>query len=190
MLLWYNELKLWFCWSLWVCPGTTWLCNSIDCSPPGSTVHGILQVRILEWITMPFFRGSSQPRDWTWVSCIAGRFFTIWASWKAYYMAAVSYYLKFLCVTLSLWPSFHCFWEYLSLISPSLPNPHLLRLRKADNSVAWIFYISEKNSYFYDMQMQPKFWSQNCWVQERLLKAESLDKHLLSAVELLRMGSR
>ena len=48
----------------------------MDCSPPGSSVHGILQARILEWVAMPFSRGSSQPRDGTWISCIAGRFFT------------------------------------------------------------------------------------------------------------------
>ena len=51
------------------------LCNTMDC-----TVHGILQARILEWITFPFSRESSQPRDWTQVSCIAGRFFTSWAT--------------------------------------------------------------------------------------------------------------
>jgi len=45
--------------------------------PPGSSVHGILQARILECIAIPFFRGSSQPRDQTQVSCIAGRFFTL-----------------------------------------------------------------------------------------------------------------
>jgi len=45
--------------------------------PPGSSVHGILQARILEWVAMPFSRGSSQPRDQTQVSCIAGRFFTM-----------------------------------------------------------------------------------------------------------------
>ena len=55
------------------------LCNPMDCSPPGSSVHGILQARILEWIAIPFSR-SSWPRDPTWVSCIAGRFFTIWAT--------------------------------------------------------------------------------------------------------------
>ena len=54
--------------------------NSTDCSLPGSFVHGILQARILEWVAIPFSRGSSQPRDWTQVSCIAGRFFTIWAT--------------------------------------------------------------------------------------------------------------
>ena len=39
------------------------LCNSVDCSPPGSSVHGILQAAILEWVAMPFSRGPSQPRD-------------------------------------------------------------------------------------------------------------------------------
>ena len=55
------------------------VCDPMDCSPPGSSVHGILQARILEWVTMPFSRGSSQPKDRTHVfcsSCIAGRFFT------------------------------------------------------------------------------------------------------------------
>ena len=49
------------------------LCNPMDCSPPGSSVHGILQARILEWVAMPSSRGSSQPRDQTcvsYVSCI------------------------------------------------------------------------------------------------------------------------
>ena len=45
-------------------------------SPPDSSVHGILQARILAWVAMSFSRGSSSPRDQTWVSCIAGRFFT------------------------------------------------------------------------------------------------------------------
>ena len=46
------------------------------CDPMDYTVHGILQARILEWGALPFYRGSSQPRDGTQVSCIAGRFFT------------------------------------------------------------------------------------------------------------------
>ena len=49
----------------------------IDCR---SSVHGIFQVRILEWVVIPFSRGSSQLRDQTWVSCIAGRFLTVWAT--------------------------------------------------------------------------------------------------------------
>ena len=52
------------------------LCNSMDCSLPSSSVHGILQARILECVAILFSRGSSWPRDQTGVSCIAGRFFT------------------------------------------------------------------------------------------------------------------
>ena len=47
------------------------LCNSLDCKPPGSSVHGILQASILEWVVISFFRRSSSPRDRTWFSCIA-----------------------------------------------------------------------------------------------------------------------
>ena len=43
------------------------LCDPMDCSLPGSSVHGILQARVLEWVTIPFFRGSSWPKVWTWV---------------------------------------------------------------------------------------------------------------------------
>ena len=54
--------------------------NPMDCSPPGSTVHGILQARILEWLAISFSWGSSQPRDQTHVSCLAGRCFNLWAT--------------------------------------------------------------------------------------------------------------
>ena len=54
--------------------------NLMDGSPPGSSVCGILQARILQWVALPFSRGSSQPRDWIQVSCIAGGFFTVWAT--------------------------------------------------------------------------------------------------------------
>ena len=53
------------------------LCDPMDCSPPGSSVQGILQARILEWVAISFSRGSSQPRDWTQVSCIAGRLYRL-----------------------------------------------------------------------------------------------------------------
>ena len=64
------------------------LCDSVDCGSPGSSAHGILQARILEWVANPFSRESSWRRDWTWVSCIGGRFFTIWVirevhNWKS-----------------------------------------------------------------------------------------------------------
>ena len=59
------------------------LCDPMDCSPPGSSVHGILQARILEWVAIPFSRVSSQCRGWNrfpMSPALAGRFFTIWAT--------------------------------------------------------------------------------------------------------------
>ena len=56
------------------------ICNPVDCSWPGSSVHGILQARILEWVAISFSRESSQPRDQTLVSCMAGRCFILWAT--------------------------------------------------------------------------------------------------------------
>ena len=52
------------------------LCDPMDCSLPGFSVHGISQARILEWVAISSSRGSSPPRDWTYISCLAGRFFT------------------------------------------------------------------------------------------------------------------
>ena len=59
------------------------LCNPMDHSLPGSSVHGLLQAKILEWVAISFSRRSSQPRDQTQVSYIAGRFFTNWATREA-----------------------------------------------------------------------------------------------------------
>ena len=59
------------------------LCDPMDCSIPGSSVHGIFQAKVLEWVAISFSRGSSWPRDWTLVSHIAGRRFTVWATREA-----------------------------------------------------------------------------------------------------------
>ena len=72
----YNYLKKWS--EVKVTQSCLTLCNPMD-----YTVHGILQARILEWVAVPFSRGSSQPRDWTQVFCIAGGFFTSWATREA-----------------------------------------------------------------------------------------------------------
>ena len=76
------EIKLWFlgcsacllvaqlCWTLWP--------HGL-CSPSGSSVHGISQARILEWVAISFSRRSSWSRDEAWLSCIGSRFFTFWA---------------------------------------------------------------------------------------------------------------
>ena len=59
------------------------LCDPMDFSLPGSYIHGISQGRSLEWVTIPFARGSSWPRDRIWVACLADTFFTDWATREA-----------------------------------------------------------------------------------------------------------
>ena len=60
------------------------LCNPMDCSLSGFSVHGIFQARVLKWIVISFSKGSSRPRNRTLVSCIAGRRFTVWATREAH----------------------------------------------------------------------------------------------------------
>ena len=55
------------------------LCDSMDCSLPGFSIHGIFQARVPKWVAISFSKGSFWPRDQTWVSQIAGRRFTLWA---------------------------------------------------------------------------------------------------------------
>ena len=81
------------------------LCDPMNCTIPGSFVHGILQARILEWVSVPFFRGFSQPRDQTQVSLIAGGFFTIWATSEALYMCVC------VCVCVCVWT-----WKKVTLL--------------------------------------------------------------------------
>ena len=59
------------------------LCDCVDCSPPGSSVHGIFQARIVEWVAISFSRGSSPSRDWTCVSCIGRQILYHCATWEA-----------------------------------------------------------------------------------------------------------
>ena len=78
------------------------LCNPVGCSPPGSSVHGILQARILERIAIPFSRGSPRPRDWTQLSWIAGRFLTIWATREVSNYYYLLFVVLWLIISLSL----------------------------------------------------------------------------------------
>ena len=70
----YSILDVWMCLVAIVVSNS---CDPMDCSPPDSSVYGIFQARILEWVAMSSSRGSSQLRDQTHISCIAGRFFTM-----------------------------------------------------------------------------------------------------------------
>ena len=82
-LKWKQQVEEWYIGYDGVCGGgglvtqsCRTLCNPMDCSSTGSSVPGILQTRILEWVAIPFSRGSSQPKDWTYISCISRQFFT------------------------------------------------------------------------------------------------------------------
>ena len=82
------------------CFSCVWLCNPIDCSPPGSSVHGILQARILEWVSIPSSRWSSRPRDWTRVvsltsPALANRFFTTNSTWECIILIPLIYVLPY-----------------------------------------------------------------------------------------------
>ena len=78
----------------------TQLCLTLH-DPMDYIVHGILQARILEWEVFPFFRGSSQPRDWTQVSRTAGRFFTSWTTREALYVYIMTQFV-YLCIYVNL----------------------------------------------------------------------------------------
>ena len=104
-ILWWVQLHICHivcCWCV-VAKSCLTLCNPMDCSPPGASVHGISQARILEWVAISSSRGSSQPRDWTQVFCIAGGFFTSWATREALIIVACCNIMCFviqLCLTL------------------------------------------------------------------------------------------
>ena len=80
-----NSMCLWCCavCCAQLCPT---LCNTMDCSPPGSSVHGIFQARILECIAISSSRGSSRPRDQTRISFIGRQILYRWATWEAMYL--------------------------------------------------------------------------------------------------------
>ena len=88
------------------------LCEPMNCSPPGSSAHGILQGRILEWVVIPSSTGSSRPRDRTWVSCIAGQILYILSDREAHitqqlYSWVMSQKNKNLCSYETLYTNVH-----------------------------------------------------------------------------------
>ena len=95
MYLWYDLVTK-------SCPN---LCDPMNYSPPGSSPHGISQARISEWVAISISRGSSPPRDWTWVFCIAGGLFTKWVTWEEsrwcsqkQFLSHVLFFLPFLII--------------------------------------------------------------------------------------------
>ena len=93
-----------------------WLfCNPMDCSLPGSSVHGISQARILEWVTTLFSGGSSRPRDQTGVSWIGGQIVYLWTTKEAYIMILHYIFNKDILYPCILWSQI-C-WMYLYYIT-------------------------------------------------------------------------
>ena len=106
------------------------LCDPMDCSPPGFFVRGILQARILEWVAIPFSRGSSWPRDQTRVSHIAGRFFT---NWTTICMNVFFYIFKKKSVPLYLVSA-----KLFSVVN----NPHILLALQNKKFISWSHCMS------------------------------------------------
>ena len=107
------------------------LCTPVDCSLPSSSVHGILQARILERVSISFSRGSSRPRDWTWVFWIAGRHFTVWATREAIYVGGgvcVCIIYIHVCIYVCICAYFYiCMWKKACW--------------KVSNRKCWLFFI-------------------------------------------------
>ena len=112
-------------------------CDPMDCNLPGSSVHGVLQARILEWVAIPFSRGSSQPRDQTWVSCIAGRSFTIWATREALSVKLILFLPSFLKTK---WP-YNVFYPTTLLIT-SMLSFHYCLIQLVFISIYILFLVS------------------------------------------------
>ena len=104
----------------------------VDCSPPGSSVHGILQARLLEWVAISFSRGSSRPRDRTQVSRIAGRCFNLWATGELRY---TNYYTAVLLLFSRSGYSSLC--DPMDCSTPRFPVLHHLQ-ELAQTHVRWV----------------------------------------------------
>ena len=120
------------------------LCDPMDCSQPGSSVYGIFQARILEWVAISFSRGASWPRDWTQVSYIAGRHLTVWATKRELLIKVVYPPMGLLLIILAS--------VLASLREVRLP-PSLLGIGRSD-------YISK--------EWLPSPWKRLFWVAEDL----------------------
>ena len=84
----HGVTKNWTWLSIWTVLNCSYSFDPMNCSPPGSWIHGIPQDRILECVTISFSRESCWPRDQTSVSCIAGGFFTNWATREALFLGS------------------------------------------------------------------------------------------------------
>ena len=131
--------------SLQLCPT---LCDPMDCSPPGSSVHGVLQARILEWIIMPSSREGSQPRDRTHIfmsPALAARFFTISTTWEATHCPPSPFNL--------VWLNLHQFCLSVQKRWDCIGIKFSLRIAFVVSHRFWIFVFS--HSFLFDFLSDP-----------------------------------
>ena len=115
-------------WRSEVAQSCVTLYNPTDCSFPGSSVHGIFQARVLEWLAISFFRGSSWPRIWTRVSHIAGRCFTLWATREAHVKMVFKYsQLVWSSLSSVKVSSLHTFWSIVLIDNQSILSYKILK---------------------------------------------------------------
>ena len=97
------------------------LCDPMDPTPPGSSVHGIFQARTLEWVAISFSRRSSRPRDWTWVSSIISRHLTIWATREDLSLYTITKRCRYSLVFPFIWSDFRDLRYLVLVICPKVP---------------------------------------------------------------------
>ena len=151
----------------------------MDYSLPGSSIHEILQARILECISIPFSRGSSQPMDWTQVFCIAGRFFTIWVTREAHW-----FFAKFICqsssyVLLEQWGVSLIWWFMVSWFCCQSGliqfNKHLLSglwLSTASSNMKMTWPVHWSSLGFWEIKNTKIAISSLTWEMPRLLETQ------------------
>ena len=124
-----------------------WLCNSMDCSLPGSSVHGLSQARILEWVAISFSRESSQPRDWSHISCVSwiGRWilyhFPTCEAWFSSYFW-IKHNWTYSLIGGARWNLFFQSWRILSLYISGFPPCH-----DTEIDTSWPTYFLLKQYY-------------------------------------------
>ena len=138
----------------------------MDCSRPGSSIHGILQARILEWVAISFSRRSSQPRDWTQVSRIVGRHFTIWDTQEKVFLNSMScsghYLILSSLLQKNIMKSFYLFLQfllYLYTLQSGIYH-HWNALDKTSTPISNTFL------YIYILNNMKHWW---CWSSQYLL---------------------
>ena len=131
----------------------------MDSSPPGSSIHGIFQARILEWVAISFSRRSSLPRDWTQVSRIAGRFFTNWATRDENKKTTGGKVIKL---------------KYQSYVLTNRKSEK--KKEKKDRNGEQNYQREEKKNTFQSWRMGI-LWGQSCWVYTLWIKKKQQHPH-------------